>query len=100
MKVPYINIDVKVNYSDLCHKEIKGTNGKYIEKAIQNVIFSLNEKGGKLQSEGGIKDTTMGIHKEERFFKYDSPFVIFLKETEKEKPYFALRIDNTDFLVK
>ena len=100
LKVPYINIDVKVNYSDLCHKEIKGTNGKYIEKAIQNVIFSLNEKGGKLQSEGGIKDTTMGIHKEERFFKYDSPFVIFLKETEKEKPYFALRIDNTDFLVK
>ena len=30
---------------------------------------------------------------------FDSDFIAFLKEENKEKTYFALRVDNTDVLV-
>lgn len=99
LKVPYIEVDTIINYDEICGKTIKGTNGVYIEKALQNVKFSLNEKGGSLISEAAIQDVTLGIS-DGRFFTFDETFVIFMKEENKEKPYFALKIDNTDLLVE
>lgn len=99
LEVPYIEVDTIINYDEICGKTIKGTNGVYIEKALQNVKFSLNEKGGSLISEAAIQDVTLGIS-DGRFFMFDETFVIFMKEENKEKPYFALRIDNTDLLVE
>ena len=98
LKIPYIEVDTIINYDELCGKTIKGTNGVYIEKALQNVKFSLNEKGGRLISEAAIQDATLGSS--DRYFVFNKPFVIFMKEENKEKPYFALRIDNTDLLVE
>ena len=99
LKVPYIEVDTIINYDELSMKTIKGTNGVYIEKALQNVKFSLNEKGGNLISEAAIQDVTLGIS-EGRFFGFTETFVIFMKEENKEKPYFALKIDNTDLLIE
>ncbi len=98
LKIPYIEVDTIINYDELCDKTIKGTNGMYIEKAFQNVKFSLNEKGGSLISEAAVQDATMGSS--DRYFTFHKPFVIFMKEENKEKPYFALKIDNTDLLVE
>ena len=36
----------------------------------------------------------------ERDFFFDKPFVLFLKEQGKDKPYYAMKVDNTEFLVK
>lgn len=99
LRIPYIEVDTIISYEELCGKTIKGTNGVYIEKALQNVKFSLNEKGGSLLSEAAIQDVTLGTS-DGRFFSYNKPFVIFMKEENKERPYFALRIDNTDLLVE
>ena len=30
---------------------------------------------------------------------FDSDFILYLKEENKEQPYFALKVDNTDVLV-
>lgn len=97
--IPYISIHADVSYKDLCGKEIKGTNGLYIINAIQNVSFHLNEKGGKVQSEAALQDIYLSISEDPRFFYFTDRFVIFMKEKEKEKPYFALSIDNTDYLL-
>ena len=98
LKIPYMEIDTIISYEELCGKTIKGTNGMYIEKALQNLKFSLNEKGGSLISEAAVQDATMGSS--DRYFTFHKPFVIFMKEENKEKPYFALKIDNTDLLVE
>ena len=98
LKIPYMEVDTIISYEELCGKTIKGTNGVYIEKALQNVKFSLNEKGGSLISEATIQDVTLGTS--DRYFTFHKPFVIFMKEENKEKPYFALKIDNTDLLVE
>lgn len=98
LKIPYINLDTVINYDELCGKFIKGTNGLYLMNAMQNVKFSLNEKGGNLTSEAAIQDMYLSVGMETRYFYLDNNFIIFLKEKDADKPYFALRINNTDLL--
>ncbi len=42
----------------------------------------------------------MSINEETRYFYYTEPFVIFLKESDKDNPYFALKVDDMNVLVK
>lgn len=99
LKVPYISIDTLINYGELCGKIIKNTEGLYIQNAIQTVKFSLNEKGGNLTSEAGLKDMYLSISKNPRNFYFNDKFVLYLKEENKSQPYFALRVSSTDILL-
>ncbi len=101
VKIPYIDIDTIINYDELCGKFIKGTDSMYIQNALQNVKFSLNEKGGHLLSEAGIKgEYNSALMGNERTFYFDNNFVLFLKEKNKDKPYMALKVDNINILQK
>ena len=66
---------------------------------MQNVRFTLNEKGGNLTSEASTQDMYLSVGMDTRFFYLDDNFIIFLKEKDSSKPYFALRITNSDLLV-
>ncbi len=99
--VPYINLNFIVNYDELCNKEIRGTNGIYISNAIQNVDFSLTQSGGKVDSEAIIMtDTLSALPAKTEYYEFNSPFVIFIKENNKDKPYFMAKILDTTFLEK
>lgn len=98
IKIPYINLDAVINYDDLCNKVIKNTNGLFIQNALQNIKFSLNESGANILSESSIKAISMSGYSDTREFNFDSNFVIFIKEKEKGLPYFALKIDGLDIL--
>ena len=106
--IPYINVDTNIEYDELCNKEIKYPENKplynapnWIAQAIQTVTFSLNESGGNLISEAAIRDQADSISPvPTRNFIYNKPFVLFLKEAKKEKPYFALKVNNTEVLVE
>ncbi len=100
LKIPNINLEKTISYDELCNKQIIGTNKK-ITQALQTIKFNLNNKGGRLKSEAVIGVVTMSLAPDKsRQFNFDNSFVIFLKESDKDKPYFAARIENTDFLVK
>ena len=99
LKIPYINVDTVINYDELCGKFIEGTNGLYLKNAMQNVRFSLNEKGGNLTSEASIQDMYLSVGMDTRFFYLNDNFITFLKEKDSSNPYFALRITNSDLLV-
>lgn len=100
LEIPFIEINTIINYDELCGKIIKGTDNKYIKNALQNVVFHLNEKGGKLTSEALIKTITQSTYFDALDFDYSSKFYIFMKEKEKDFPYMALKVDNTDILVE
>ena len=51
-------------------------------------------------SEAAIKDEYMSASFNSRYFYFNKPFVIFMKETDKLEPYFALKVDNIDVLVE
>lgn len=108
-KYPYLEIDETLNFDkELSEKVILAKDGTpfVIAKTIQTIKFKMNEEGAKLKSEAAIsvKATAMRpqIRKITVLNKYyfDRPFVIFLKETGKDKPYFAARINDGKYLVK
>ena len=69
-----------------------------ISQAIESIKFNMNNKGVKIKSEAGLTaEVTSLLPPEElvpRLFYFDDTFVIFIKENKKNKPYFALRIDD------
>lgn len=102
MLIPDIIVDELISYDELSGKQIEGTDF-VISKAIQTIKFKLDNKGGSLKSEAALTVMKTAFRPEQetpRYFLFNKPFVLFLMEAGKEKPYYAMKIDNTDFLVK
>lgn len=98
LKIPFIKISAEINYDELCGRIIKDSN-IYIRQALQTVDFELNNYGGSVKSEALIEALKQAAMEEVKEFHFDSDFILYLKEENKDKPYFALKIDNTDVLV-
>ncbi len=112
LKVPFIKINEEFNFDkELAGKPIKGKSYEknkndiwQIGKTIQTIKFEMDNKGAKLKSEAAIsmgkgaafnRIITINNH-----YYFDRPFVMFLKESDKNKPYFAARIKDGKYLVK
>ena len=68
---------------------------------MQNVKFNLNKFGGNLTSESYIEEITyMDRMDKGRNFYFTDRFIIFLKEKDKDMPYMALLVDNSEILKK
>ena len=66
---------------------------------LQTIDFELNNTGGSVKSEALIEATRGGMIGG-RNFLFSSDFILYLKEENKEKPYFALKVDDVDVLVE
>lgn len=104
-KAPKLTFNEKREYVELANKKFETADPVYdiaeIQKAIQTIKFSLDEKGGEIKSEAAIDMKMMAtsidseiIEKQPRYFNVDDKFAIFLREKGKSKPYFAGRIDD------
>ena len=103
-KAPNLTFNEKKEYTELQGKEFKTADPIYdtakIEKAIQTIKFSLDEKGGEIKSEAAIDvmlvTTALSPEKEDepRYFYLDDTFAIFLREKGRDLPYFAGRIED------
>ena len=103
-KAPKLTFNEKREYTEFANKEFKTADPIYdtaeIQKAIQTIQFSLDEKGGEIKSEAAIDmdviATAYSKPKKDkpRYFYVDDTFAIFLREKGKEKPYFAGRVDD------
>jgi hypothetical protein len=67
----------------------------------QLVRFQLNEKGAILKSEAEItmRATMVFERPEPHIMVFDKPFLILIKQTNSEHPYFALWVGNASLLV-
>ncbi len=102
-KIPYLHIDEKFDLSEELGGIINGD--KTIVKVLQTIQFDLDNVGARLKSEAGIyaNKAIMMMSREikiNNYYYFDRPFVIFLKEADKDKPYFAARIKDGKYLVK
>lgn len=104
-KAPNLTFNEKREYTELQGKEFEIADPVYdkaiIEKTIQTIKFSLDEKGGEIKSEAGIdmlvKSTSIEEKEEKdkpRYFYVDDTFAIFLREKGKALPYFAGRVED------
>ena len=99
LRIPFVKIEDEINYDELCGRFIKNTNGAYIKQAIQTIDFELNNFGGSIKSEAVIDMTWASIIDASRKMFFDSDFILYLKEDNKDQPYFALKVDNLEVLI-
>ena len=100
--VPYIKFDKMFHYNEFAGRQIKNTDF-IISEALQTVKFKMDNKGGSLKSEAALMLATSALNpepKEYRYFEYTKPFVLFLKEQDKEIPYFIVHFTNADLFEK
>ena len=104
-KAPNLTFNEKREYTELQNKQFETADPIYdiaeIEKAIQTIKFSLDEKGGEIKSEAAIdmKMTATAFDikpktDEPRYFYVDNTFAIFLREKGQSLPYFAGRVED------
>ena len=98
LRIPFIKVNAEINYDELCGREIKNSK-YYIKQALQTIDFELNNVGGSVKSEAVIDSTQKVWTEKPRKMIFDSDFILYLKEENKEQPYFALKVDNTDVLL-
>lgn len=100
VKIPNISFNLKEEFEELENKYFEFSNGDSykIRKALQTIQFDINKKGGKIKSEAGMMVDNLCVTMEDRTdprnFNLDDTFVIFLKEKEKDLPYFAAKISD------
>lgn len=99
LQIPKFNFDIKHSYSELLGKflENKGFEKNYIGKAIQDIVFKLDEKGVLLISDAKLPLPYLSAPME---LIFNRPFLIYLKEKDGEYPYFAMWVDNPELMVK
>ena len=102
-KAPNLEFNEKREYTELEKKIFNVSGGTAeIEKAIQTVKFSVDEKGGEIKSEAAFDIVKSGASSldfftkpdEPRYFYLDDTFAIFLREKGKTMPYFAGMISD------
>ena len=98
--IPYVKVNGMISYDELYGKEIKNSRGLIIYDVIQEVNFSLNEKGCNLSSKATMVTEYLGISEETKYCYFQDKFIIFMKEANCSNPYFALKVDNDDILEK
>lgn len=100
IKIPYTKFDKMFEYNELANKPIEGTD-YVIDGAVQTVKFNMDNKGGSLKSEAALM-MKMSLRPDfsGRAFNFDKPFVLFLKEKDKDIPYFMVNFKNAELFVK
>lgn len=97
LKVPNIGIYKEQSFDELCNRKIKGTNIQ-LDKALETVDFKMDNEGVKLKSEALIATEMSALMPPKKIktrkFYFDDTFVIFLQESGKDKPYFAMRVND------
>lgn len=97
LKVPNLEFKLSKKYEDLVGLEFptnKNVTG-IITEALQTIQFKLDNTGGSIKSEAAMEvDQAVMISNEIREFNFDSSFTIFLKEADKDKPYFAANVTD------
>lgn len=99
LKIPNITFNLKEELTELENKPFLFSNGDeyYIEKALQTIQFELDKKGGKIKSEAGMmveNISSVANPQNPREFIVNDTFTIFLKEKNKDLPYFASQISD------
>jgi len=106
LQVPRIKFDITRHYSEivglhLIPKDPAVAKDLYVQSAVQNTKFELDENGVKLKSEASMS-FACAKHEEpvpKHKMIFDKPFLILMQRKGAPTPYFALWVDNPEILV-
>ena len=107
LKVPQIEVKNLKEFNKLENKEFycDDWNSCNIEKALQSIELKLDKQWWEIKSEALIVMEEQSVwfdfyEVENRYFYFDKPYVMFLKENDKDLPYFAAQISDITLFQK
>ena len=107
LMVPKINFDLKRSYDELTGAGYLVTDNPaiasdlFVTSAMQGIRFQLDEEGVRLRDEAHLSLTCAAAAgpQPEHTMVFDRPFLVLLKQTDAERPYFAMWVGNRSLLV-
>ena len=107
LKVPELKVKTLTEFSELEDKAFyaKDWDVCRIDKALQTIELKLDKEWWEIKSEAWIatSDRSIGMKPpkvEHRYFYFDRPYIMFLKEENKDLPYFAAQISDITLFQK
>ena len=108
LKVPELKFKTLTGFAELEDKEFPAVDWDicWIDKALQTIELKLDKEWWEIKSEAWIamwRETIwISTHTkvEHRYFYFDKPYVMFLKEEDKDLPYFAAQISDITLFQK
>jgi len=99
VRIPYIKFFIKKEFNEVEGAKIlnEDFNNYFIGRAIQIINFDLNESGITVESIAETYSSLCYIREPKKLI-FDKPFLIIIKEKEKEEPYFLMWINNTELM--
>ncbi len=97
--IPKLSFDLETSFEELVGKFLRNSGWEkwFIDVAVQRVQFELDERGAILGSEVHIRaKSRSGLDR----FVFDGPFLIILRQSNRERPYFAAWIGNEELLAQ
>lgn len=94
ISISNINISIKDSFREVENKKfLVNDEEMFINKTLQVINFKMNNHGAKVKSEAGM-DVNKTALVPTRHFDFTSDFTLFVKEKDKNLPYFALKVKN------
>lgn len=96
--IPKFSFDIEHSFNELKNKHLLNDGFKeyHVKEAAQQVKFVLDETGVVLESEAVLSFTKSA--KVSRYFVFDQPFLLYMKEKGANYPYFAMWVENTELM--
>lgn len=105
--VPRISLDLTREYSEIEGHWLvplgrKVARDLFLRSAMQSIKFEMNERGVELQSEAHMAFACAKQKEPPRKYimVFNRPFLLCLKRTGAQTPYFALWVENPELLVR
>jgi len=105
LMAPKLNFDICRSYDEIVGLTLRTSNPDVAEdllvlSAVQGIRFQLDEKGVRLRDESHISlgCSASASPPPQHRLVFDKPFLILLKQTQADRPYFAMWVGNTELL--
>lgn len=107
LAIPVLKFNLETQYKDL-EGQTFTTNNKPHElvTAFQRTAFLLDEFGAEVESEAAVTVDSIGAEESElelphpKILIYDEPFLVILKRTDSDNPYFVMTVRNDELMVR
>jgi hypothetical protein len=103
--IPMLKLNIEKNYKNIENQLfLSGSNSYKIVKAYQRTGFILNENGAAAEGEASMETLSMALAEENiqkpKKLIFDKPFIILMRNIKKSNPYFVMKVDNTELMIK
>lgn len=100
-EAPKLKLSYKRDYVELIGETIASSG--IVANMFENIIFSMDEKGARVENEAlidiKVKSEPMEQEKSKNFI-LNKPYWVIMKRADSQNPYFILGVNNTELMEK